>query len=306
MEQEKGSKWGLVLCGGGAKGAYQIGVWRALKEYDIFKRIDAISGVSIGAINELLMAGADYDTAERVWREIGFMTVFDTEPELIDMVEGTFSRNEMLEIMRNYIDYDKVASSPYPLFINVTRIGTDMSDQGRIPVYESLNHKTVSQIEKLVLASSALPIVYEAVMMDGYYYRDGGLTDNMPIKPLYEQGCRRIIVLGLSHEAAVNTDLYPDCELLLIRPSRSLGDTFSGTLGFKKQSIEMRMELGYRDAKRVLTNYFEKRGISEAGLQAMADADYEDIERTMRQNAVLKETNSHIEQFNAIAGKYEI
>lgn len=306
MEQGKENNWGIVLCGGGAKGAYQIGVWKALKEYGIFEQIDGISGVSIGAINEILMAGADYETGEKLWREIDFLTVFDTDPELIDMVEGTFSRNEMIDIMRNYIDYDRVANSLYSLHVNITRTGTDMSDQGRIPVYESLNHKTAAQMEKIVLASSALPIIYEAVRIDGYYYRDGGLTDNMPIKPLYEQGYRKIIVVGLSHTASINTDLYPDCEMVLIRPSRSLGDTFSGTLGFKKQDIEMRMELGYRDALRILKSYFGEKEISEAGLQAMADVDYEDIARTARQNVVLNEMNSHMEQLNAIIGKYDI
>lgn len=306
MEQGKENNWGIVLCGGGAKGVYQIGVWRALREYGIFEQIDGISGVSIGAINELLMAGADYETAEKVWKEIDFLTVFDTEPELIDMVEGTFSRGEMLDIMRKYIDYDRIANSSYSLYTNITRIGTDMSAQGRVPVYESLNHKTASQMEKIILASSALPIVYEAVEIDGYYYRDGGLTDNMPIKPLYEQGYRKLVVVALSHTAAINTDLYPDCELLLIRPSQNLGDTFSGTLNFKKQDIEMRMELGYRDAKRILSSYFEKTGLSEAGLKAMADADYEDIVRSARQNVVLDEVNSHMEQLNAIMGKYDI
>lgn len=306
MEHKYENEWGIVLCGGGAKGAYQIGVWKALKEYGIFEQISGISGVSIGAINEILMAGADYETAERVWKEINFLTVFDTEPELIDMVEGTFSRNEMIDIMRENIDYDKVANSSYSLYVNITRTGTNMEDQGRIPVYDSLNHKTASQMEKIILASSALPIVYEAVLIDGYYYRDGGLTDNMPIKPLYEQGYRKIIVVGLSHTAAINTDLYPDCEIVLIRPSKSLGNTFSGTLSFNKRDIEMRMELGYRDARRVLHTYFEKKEISEAGLQALAEVDYEDIERTARQNAVLNEVNSHMDQLNAIMGKYDI
>ena len=128
----------------------------------------------------------------------------------------------------------------------------------------------------------------------------------MPIKPLYEQGYRKIIVVGLSHTTSINTDLYPDCELVLIRPSKNLGDTFSGTLNFKKQDIEMRMELGYRDAMRILKSYFGEKEISEAGLQAMADVDYEDIARTARQNVVLNEMNSHMEQLNAIIGKYDI
>lgn len=305
MEQKQDGAWGLVLCGGGAKGAYQIGAWKALEEYGIFDKITGISGVSIGAINEILMAGVSLDTAVSVWNSIDFLTVFDTEPELIDMVEGTFSRNEMVEIMREYIDYEKIANSPYALNVNITRIGTNVDDTERIAVYDTLNHKTAHQIEQLILASSALPIIYEAVHIDGYYYRDGGMTDNMPIKPLYEQGYRRLIVIALSHKTTINTDLYPDCELILIRPSQSLGDTFSGTLNFSKRDIEIRQELGYRDTFRALQVHFGENTLSATSLDALAAIDYEDILRTARQKDVLDSVNSHMNQINSLIDRFQ-
>ena len=45
------SKFGLSLAGGGGLGSYQIGVWKALREYEIDKRIDALSGTSVGILN---------------------------------------------------------------------------------------------------------------------------------------------------------------------------------------------------------------------------------------------------------------
>ncbi|MDE5965257.1 MAG: patatin-like phospholipase family protein [Lachnospiraceae bacterium] len=302
MENEK---WGLVLCGGGAKGAYQIGVWRALIEYGLFDKITGISGDSIGAINEIMMAGLDYKAAEDIWSRINFLTIFDTEPDLIDFEEGTFSRNEMLELMRQFVDYEKISGSPLDLFVNITYIGTNRDGTERRPVYETLNHKTNQQIEKLIMASSALPIIYEPVMIDGYYYRDGGMTDNMPIKPLYEKGYRKIIVAALSDKSVINTDAYPDCELLMIRPSKNLGDLFAGTLNFSRQQIEVRMELGYRDALRMLKAHFDENMTVEQ-LRAMEAVDYADIMRTARQDELMGQVNAHMNQLNAIYDKFDI
>ncbi len=54
-------KVGLVLSGGGGKGAYEIGVWEAIKELNIDKYIKVVSGTSIGAINAALFAQDDFE-----------------------------------------------------------------------------------------------------------------------------------------------------------------------------------------------------------------------------------------------------
>jgi predicted acylesterase/phospholipase RssA len=63
---------GLVLCGGGFKGAYQIGVWKALREIG-FQKFDVIAGSSVGALNAVLVANGDVEATERVWQEINVM-----------------------------------------------------------------------------------------------------------------------------------------------------------------------------------------------------------------------------------------
>ena len=62
-------KYGIVFCGGGAKGAYQIGAWKRLRELGMDKEIIGVSGASIGAMNSMLFAQGDYDAAEEVWRQ---------------------------------------------------------------------------------------------------------------------------------------------------------------------------------------------------------------------------------------------
>src|SRR5882762_8159443 len=65
-----GKRIGLVLTGGGGKGAYEIGVWRGLVQKGV-RRFSAISGTSIGALNAYLIARDDLDEAEKLWRRLG-------------------------------------------------------------------------------------------------------------------------------------------------------------------------------------------------------------------------------------------
>ena len=58
-------KIGLVLAGGGARGAYQIGIWKALRELNIDKHISVVSGTSIGALNAILFMQGDLGSSRR-------------------------------------------------------------------------------------------------------------------------------------------------------------------------------------------------------------------------------------------------
>lgn len=62
-------KWGLCFAGGGGKGAYEIGVWRALEECTNIK-FSAVAGTSVGALNAILFATKAVDEAEEIWRGI--------------------------------------------------------------------------------------------------------------------------------------------------------------------------------------------------------------------------------------------
>lgn len=65
---------GLVLAGGGAKGAYQIGCWKALRACGLL-HFGAIAGTSVGALNAVLVAQDDYDKAESIWYNMSFSRV---------------------------------------------------------------------------------------------------------------------------------------------------------------------------------------------------------------------------------------
>ena len=70
-------EYGLVLEGGGAKGAYQIGAWRALKEAGV--KIKGVAGTSVGALNGALICMDDYENAKKVWENITYSKIMSVK-----------------------------------------------------------------------------------------------------------------------------------------------------------------------------------------------------------------------------------
>ena len=67
--------YGVALGGGGTKGAYHIGVWRALEEIGI--KIVAVTGCSIGSVNGALFAQGSYDVVSEIWNNIGMENIIE-------------------------------------------------------------------------------------------------------------------------------------------------------------------------------------------------------------------------------------
>ena len=71
--------YAIALEGGGAKGAYEAGVWKALEEAGV--KYNAVAGTSVGALNGAMMASGDLETALHLWENIRFSQVFDADDE---------------------------------------------------------------------------------------------------------------------------------------------------------------------------------------------------------------------------------
>jgi NTE family protein len=94
-------KTALVLGGGGSRGAYEIGVWQALRELGI--KIDVITGSSVGAINGALIVQDTFDLAVSLWKEIETPMVFDME--IKDIIANTgIGTNKLKDLLTKYID----------------------------------------------------------------------------------------------------------------------------------------------------------------------------------------------------------
>ena len=85
LKLDTNKEYGLVLEGGGAKGAYQIGAWKALKEAGI--HVKGIAGTSVGALNGALIAMDDFEKAERIWETIRYSRVMDVDDDLVEQLK---------------------------------------------------------------------------------------------------------------------------------------------------------------------------------------------------------------------------
>lgn len=297
-------KYALCLGGGGGKGAYQLGVYRALTEYGLMEKIDAISGTSIGAINAVLFACNTPDRCDEAWRNIHFETVFDVDPALMfNDKPGFMSRKELLKLMDSYLDYGKLANGDPRIYASIAEC---VQDGPRTAEYVDLSGKNRDEINTVVMASSTLPLLYESVTYNGREYCDGGLADNVPVKPLYDMGYRHIVVCGLSADSRKDLSEYSDADFIEIYPSVSLGDLIDGTLNFSANSVKFRSMLGYRDAMRALKVHFEHDPDYIAAIDHYRDIDLADIKTQMSMDSADSNVKNTIGNIDRILGKLGI
>lgn len=169
----EGKGIGLVLAGGGGKGAYQVGVLKVLQEQGLLEDVTAISGASIGAVNAMLYSMNDMERMYQAWNEIDMDTVFDIDLNMLAEKRMYFSRNEMLAMFEKYIDMEKIKADFRDIYVSISRLNE--TQQPEQVEYRRLEDYDADTIRKILLASTALPVMYEAVEIDGKKYRDGGL-----------------------------------------------------------------------------------------------------------------------------------
>ena len=254
----------LVLSGGGGKGAYEIGVWKAMRETGADKKIRAVSGASVGGLNGALFVQGDYERAEHIWLTMTaekILTPFKTEfleelKAIIEnglateaeamMKEGMFSRDGLLKIIRQELDVEKIGSRQIPCYLACYNVTGDFMD------YINLTGMTQNDMETILLATSALPGIFGPVRFGKSMYLDGGLKDNIPVRPLYNAGYRDFLVVHLSRRTVIDEGEFPGAAMTQIIPSRDQGDFVTGTLDFSAEGARRRIEQGYEDAKKIL------------------------------------------------------
>ena len=164
---------------------------------------------------------------------------------------GVFSREGLLKIIDENIDLRIIGNSEYELFAaayNMNKFDVD---------YLSLNGRNEKDIKNILLATSALPIIFNSEEVDGNRYMDGGIKDNVPIKPLYDRGYRTFIVVHLSRDSMIYKEKFEDANIIEIVPSENQGNLIKGTLDFSKDGADRRIIQGYNDAVKILKPLYE-------------------------------------------------
>ncbi|XOV95152.1 MAG: patatin-like phospholipase family protein [Bacteroidota bacterium] len=179
-------KVGLVLSGGGARGIAHLGVIQALEEEGV--EFDVVSGTSAGAL-------------------VGAFYCYGYSPlEIVEIIENTnfygFIRpalnwQGLINIekagdeIKKHIKVDSFEALKKPLYITATNV-----NKGEPKVFSK------GQLMKPLLASSSIPVLFNPVTIRNKQYVDGGITNNLPIKPI-KKICDRIVA---SHCNPINKD----------------------------------------------------------------------------------------------------
>ncbi len=253
-------KYGLVLAGGGARGAYQAGVVRALEEMNI--ELSAVCGTSIGAMNGAAVLMGGYEFMNRLWREIRLTDIMDIDEKAAENFLSISNMSELVKTMAGG-GYDITPLEKYlKKNIDEKKIRDSKLDFGLASV--SLTNKKLvklfkddipeGELYKYLIASASLPF-FKTKTLSGERFTDGGLLDNMPVDMLTEKGIKDIIcvdVRGIGFKKDI-------CDAGLNIININCEKPFVGIMDFGGEGIEQSIENGYYDCKRVFGVYSGKR-----------------------------------------------
>lgn len=255
--------YAIALEGGGARGAYQVGAWRALEEAGI--RYNAVSGTSVGAINGTLMAMRDLNQAEQIWKDIRFSQIINVDDadmgrimsggfENLEQIKSAFQtiksiiadRGLDVEPLRNLlaerVDEEKVRTSGVELFLTTVSI----TDKKELEI--DARNLEPGQLKDMIMASAYHP-AFKQAPLGGKSYADGGFYDLVPISALVTRGYKDLIVMRLNSFGIERRVRIPeDVTITTIAPNADLGSV----LNFSSDQSAANMVLGFYDAQKVL------------------------------------------------------
>ena len=267
--------YALVLSGGGGKGAYEVGAYLALCEYEIMPNIKAFSGTSAGGLNAALFALESKQNVLTVWSHLVPQKLSGIQHQSFDDLDGI--DEDSLRSIVEKVSYSRLFNDEQcpKIYVNTTRkrfyvlksigkaIGLDYAH------YFCLNDENnVHEIHNLLMATSAFPLwqTQSVRLKDGYDYVDGGVSDNLPMTPIFEENQKYdcIFVVHLSHKVKKHklyANKYIFQNIVDIVPSANIGGIFKGMLNFSQDKVDYLIGLGYMDTCAALKQNGFKRPV---------------------------------------------
>lgn len=329
-------KLGLVLSGGGAKGAYQVGILKYMSEMGM--QPDMVSGTSIGALNAAVVCakkdiGSAAAVLEEIWNELantspvkmdgkklvssaslilnlipaarlnpivlgvraalqGKKVLQESTDVFRDLYahfseeyqnsdgykaslegrdQGILLSEPLVDLLTNHASKEQLKAG-MPFYIGVYESEgsfrdiahyfsqTVLGNEARESVFWHVQSLEDKNIHDAIMASAALPFLFQARSVSGKKYRDGGMGDafnqqgNTPIQPLVDNGCSHVVVSLLDDGSTFDRHRYPGTAIIEVRPKEFISTSMTDMLAFKPEKISEWMEQGYNDARRCIGN----------------------------------------------------
>lgn len=258
-DQKRQKKTSLIFTGGGARGAYQLGAWKAIKDMQLDRDITSVYGTSVGAINGAAFVQDDFQLASSIWLELSAQKVFadslkiqsleNRRQKYLQWMKGALQNrgldvSPLKEILRNSIDESLIRKSSLDFGIVVF----DLTK--RRPRYMKKDDIPQGKLVEYIIASATFPIFRPHKIEDNIFI-DGGVYDNRPIGFLKsDHQAERAIVIDVTMARLFwpNKKLNTGQALKFVRPSKLLGSP----LAFDKTRLKRNFNLGYEDTRKQL------------------------------------------------------
>jgi len=258
----------VVLSGGGSKGSYEIGVWKALRKMHI--KYDIVTGTSIGALNGALMTQNTYFKALYIWNKLSLKYLFEQEPkndtkiDILKLYGDNFIKNGGMDIKKIETIIEKCINKKkfYNSKINYGLVTYNFSTKK--PLIISKKDIEEDKLIDYLMASATCYPAFQMKNIDGEKYIDGGFYDNLPVNLAIELGATEAIIVDLR---APGLKRIPKESLnaTYIKPKNKI----SFFLDFNKEQAKININFGYNDTmkafKKLDGDYFtfKKKEISK-------------------------------------------
>lgn len=233
----------IVLSGGGGKGAYQIGVWKALRKLKYDYKI--VTGTSIGAINGLMMVQNKFYTSYYMWKNI----------DSARMIGRDFKETQYIEYVKNFLKSGGVSTKGVEKLVkklyNRNKFVKSDIDFGIItynfsklkPCIKRKTELLNEDVCKYIVASATCFPAFKMTDIDGEKYIDGGYYDYFPINLAIDMGATEIIAVDLDSIGLRRKVKNENVQITYIKPNNEI----SNFLEFDKHKTRRDIKYGYND-----------------------------------------------------------
>ena len=287
----------IVLSGGGARGAYQMGVWKALKKLKI--KYDIVTGTSIGALNGMMMVQNNYYKCSRMWKTIDFNKIYDDfntdekmYKEYLDkIISGGIDTSKIRKIINDNYKKEKLYNSKIKFGV----VTYNMTEKKTF--YATKANTNPDKLKDYILASATCFPFFKPTKIGQDKYIDGGFSDYLPINLALELNADEIIAVDLEAPGIKQKVKDENVKITYIQPSNKL-DSF---LKFDKICISRMITLGYNDTMKVFNKLEGKTYTFKKGtINKIYKKHKNKINNLAKKNKIKIEKIDSLEQMNHI------
>ncbi len=263
-------KYGLVLAGGGVRGACQAGVWKALTETGV--EISAIAGASIGAVNGAIFAQGDFDKALEMWENVSMDDIVATARRADN--KNLFDIKNLSDIARRIYEKDGLDMSPLENLLNEIidedKLRNSPIDFGAA-AFSLTKKKEIYRFKDEIPRGGIVNYIMASACMPGFMPRvfgedkliDGGVSDNMPVGMLLRKDIDNIITVDVKGAGVYRGFNTAGKNIIHVR----CDEAQTGLMEFDKDGIKRSIAEGYIRCMKAFGRY-------EGDIYAFVSDDY--------------------------------